>query len=540
MGSNNVETVDKGASVGGTFGADLSSSIVVFLVALPLCMGIAIASGVPPTQGLITGIVGGVIVGLFQGGPMSVSGPAAGLVVIVAGVIAEHGIPGLGLVVLLAGAMQLAAGSVGGGRWFRAVPPSVVHGMLAGIGVLILASQFHVMLDDKPRSGGLANILSIPEGFWKAIAPSGDLPHREAAGTGIVTIVVMLLWMRVPERFRTWAPAPLMGVVVGSAFANLLSFPIAFVDVPSNIFASVTLPGVPSWATVTPLLGAAVVMAIVASAETLLCAAAVDRMHHGDRTNFNKELMAQGAGNMICGALGALPMTAVIVRSSANVSAGAKTRLSAILHGIWLLVLVGVAPQVLTVIPVASLAAVLVYTGAKLASPKVLKELKPYGRAETVIFLITTAAVVVTDLLTGVLLGLGLAVGRLLLRLSSLKITMEDDAESKRTVMHLSGSATFLRLADLSDALEGVAPDRELHLHFDSLDYVDHAILELFRAWADQHQSRGGTVVFDWEVLEHKYHFNANRNDSAAPPVPFVSRKKESVSKPSERLAESS
>ncbi len=250
-----------------------------------------------------------------------------------------------------------------------------------------------------------------------------------------------------------------------------------------------------------------------ASAETLLSATAVDKMHMGPRSNYNRELSAQGVGNILCGVLGALPMTGVIVRSSANVQAGAKTRWSAILHGVWLLVLVGGFSQVLTAIPVAVLAAILVYTGAKLANPAIIRELAPYGRGEVIIFLVTTAAVVGTDLLTGVLCGLGLAVGKLLLQLSKLDVVVEDDAEHNKTEIRLIGSATFLRLADVAETLDRVDPGRELHLHIEQLDHVDHAILELFRTWADQHRDRGGRVVFDRDLFERRYHFGRGTDD---------------------------
>jgi MFS superfamily sulfate permease-like transporter len=487
--------------------ADWLASIVVFLVALPLCMGIAIASGVPPALGLITGIVGGLLVGVFQGAPLQVSGPAAGLAVLVADFILEHGIEQLGLVVLFAGALQLVAGILRGGRWFRAVPPSVVYGMLAGIGVLIFASQFHVMIDDDPRKTGLQNIIAIPEALYKAVSPDTTLPHREAAGVGLLTIAVTIGWLRwAPKQLKMFVPAPLAGVVVGSALAGAFSFPIAYVSVPDNLTNAFNVPRVPDLETVSSLLLPAFAFAFIASAETLLSTSAVDKMHMGQRADYNKELRAQGIGNILCGCVGALPMTGVIVRSGANVQAGAKTRFSAILHGVWLLLLVGVFPSTLTVIPISALAAILVFTGAKLASPSVIAQLRPYGRGEVVIFLVTTGAVVATDLLTGVLCGLGLAVGKLLLQLSKLEIHVHDDPGRNRTTIQLLGSATFLRLADIAETLDAVDRRRELHLRFDALDHVDHAVLELFRSWADRHADQGGRVVFDWADFEARYH----------------------------------
>jgi MFS superfamily sulfate permease-like transporter len=421
--------------------------------------------------------------------------------------ILTHGLAALGIVVFLGGIMQLAGGLLGGGRWFRAVPPSVVHGMLAGIGVLILASQFHVMIDDAPRPSGFENLWAIPKALRKAVSPSTSLPHREAAGIGMLTIMSILAWFRfAPATVKTYVPAPLAGAIVASIIANGFRLPIAYVTVPGDLLGSLNTPPILDWGTVRLLLGPALGLALIASAESLLTASAVDKMQNGPRANYNRELTAQGIGNILCGCVGSLPMTGVIVRSSANVHAGATSRWSTVLHGAWLLVLVGFFSQALTVIPIAALAAILVYTGAKLASPAVLKQLRPYGRGEMAIYIVTTFAVVATDLLTGVLTGLALAVGKLLLRLSKLDILVEDDPEANRTIVHLIGSATFLRLADVADMLDRVDPGRELHLDFERLDHVDHAVLELFRAWADQHHGRGGRVVFDWELFEQRYH----------------------------------
>lgn len=336
---------------------DFLASVVVFLVALPLCMGIAIASGAPPAAGLITGIVGGLIVGSIAGSPLQVSGPAAGLAVIVYELIQRHGMAAFGVVLLLAGTIQVLAGVLRLGQWFRAVSPAVIHGMLAGIGVLIFASQFHVMVDDAPRGSGLTNIAALPEAVWKGVMPVDGSNHHRAAAIGLITIGVIVAWkMLAPKKLQV-LPATLLAVAIGTVATAMLGWTIKLVNVPDSIMSSITLPTVEALKGLTDLhlLGAAVGVAFVASAETLLCATAVDKMHNGPRTQYDRELAAQGVGNMICGALGALPMTGVIVRSAANVEAGAKTRTSAILHGAWLLLFVALLPMVLRMIPTASL-----------------------------------------------------------------------------------------------------------------------------------------------------------------------------------------
>ncbi len=481
---------------------DFMASVVVCLVALPLCMGIAIASGVPPALGLITGIVGGLVVGRIAGSPLQVSGPAAGLAVMVWEVVQTYGIAGMGLAVLIAGVLQLAAGSLGLGRWFRAVSPAVIQGMLAGIGVLILASQFHVMVDAKPLGSGISNLLDIPQAIFAALFPVDGSVHHMAAGIGLFTIFAIVAWNKFRPRALRALPGPLVGVTLATAAAALLSWPIARVSVPDNLTNAFTLVGrdglfhlgnVAFW-------GTAIGLALIASAETLLCATAVDRMHNGERTDYDRELRAQGVGNILCGAVGALPMTGVIVRSSANVEAGARTRLSAILHGAWLLILVVLLPGVLEAIPTASLAAVLVYTGFKLVNIDAAKKLYAKGRAELGIWAATLAFIVATDLLTGVLIGFGLALVRLLFAFCRIEVRVEN--HDGRYDVYLRGAATFMSLPRLAAAIESIPKHAlEVHVHIGDLAYVDHACLELLEDW---HRRQSGKVVLELDNLKSR------------------------------------
>src|SRR5882672_531357 len=348
-----------GLSIKNSFWDDFLASVVVFLVALPLCMGVAVASGVPPALGLITGIVGGLVVGFISGSPLQVSGPAAGLTVLIFEIVQQHGLKTLGAIVLIAGLLQIAAGLLKIGQWFRAISPAVIQGMLAGIGVLIIGSQIHVAVDDAPRGSGLDNLLSISESIWKGLIPVDGSTHHIAAAVGALTIGIMIAWSFAPKKLKI-VPAPLLAVAVCTFLASYLQLPIKKVSVSANILTTMDLPSFASIAGAFqwPILGAAVAVALIASAETLLSATAVDRLHNGPSTQYNRELFAQGVGNSICGLLGALPMTGVIVRSSANVEAGAKTRLSAILHGFWILACVVALPFILNRIPTASLAAI--------------------------------------------------------------------------------------------------------------------------------------------------------------------------------------
>lgn len=490
-----------------TWSRDFLASIVVFLVALPLCMGVAIASGVPPASGLITGIVGGLVVGFLAGAPLQVSGPAAGLTVIVYQIVQEQGIGMLGPIVLAAGLIQIVAGVVRVGNWFRAVSPAVIHGMLAGIGVLIFASQFHLMVDDDPRGSGIQNLISIPESVWKAFLPQDGTAHHQAALIGVVTIALLTFWATLaPGRLRR-IPAPLVAIAIATFGAWYFAFDVRRVVVPDQLTDAISWPTLESVSRLFHHQGmvAAVTVALVASAESLLCAAAVDQMHRGPRTKYDKELVAQGAGNTICGLLGALPMTGVIVRSSVNVNSGAKSRLSAILHGVWILLFVLFCKPLLVLIPKAALAALLVYTGYKLVNVKEIKKLTRIGKREVAIYFVTLVGIVLTDLLTGVLLGVGVSAATLLARLSRFSGEQMPSGDGVLNI-HLKGCCTFLNLPKVAELLESIPPEADVHFHVDELDAIDHACLELLDQWEKQREGAGGRLTIDWGEIHSRFH----------------------------------
>jgi len=481
-----------------TLSRDLLASVVVFLVALPLCLGIAIASGVPPAMGLITGIVGGIVVGAFAGSPLQVSGPAAGLVVLIYEIVSSHGLAALGVVVFLGGLMQIGAGLLKVGQLFRAISPPVIYGMLAGIGVLIFAGQFHVMVDSVPQDAGWRNLLEIPLAIGKGLTVGSQ--HQNAAIIGVLTVAVLVGWNRFAPASLKVLPGALIAVVAGTAYAFIQGAGVRFVEIPDSLFGSI------QWLTPTSLEGlanpalllAAVTLAFVASAETLLSASAVDRMHDGPRTNYDRELLSQGIGNTLCGILGSLPMTGVIVRSAANVNAGAKTRLSTMLHGTWLVLLVLAVPGLLRLVPTASLAAVLVVTGIKLIDMKNVSRLATFGRMPVVIYAATLVTIVAVDLLTGILVGLGLSLLQTLYQLSHLGIRV--DRQPTEVHVHLSGAATFVRMPMLLSSLESLPPSvSTVHIHVHDVAYVDDAVLEMLAGWSRQRQIQGVTVEMEWD-----------------------------------------
>ena len=479
-------------------GRDFTASLVVFLVAMPLCMGIAVASGVPPERGLVTGIIGGLIVGMFAGSPLQVSGPAAGLAVIVFELVRDHGLSALGPILLLAGIIQLAAGALKMGGLFRAISPAVVHGMLAGIGVLIVVGQFHVLFDAKPLPSGLANLSAMPARLL-GLSPWTLAQAEMAFAVGVLTIGAMLGW----EKFRPAAlrlvPGALVGVVVGTALAFFLGLPVSRVAVPP-IADAVALPQT-GWLSLfanPAILTAALAIAFIASAETLLSAAAVDKMHDGVRTDYNKELRAQGIGNMLCGFLGALPMTGVIVRSSANVQAGAITRLSTILHGAWILAFVAVLPFVLREIPMAALAAVLVVTGWRLVSVAHVWHLfHAYGILPALIWAATLIVVVAEDLLTGVLVGIGLSLIELIPHVRRLGLKIESGQNGAEHAIRLEGAATFVTLPRLTAALEAAPIGQPVRIDASQLATVDHTAAEMLTDWFARRRASGMPALLD-------------------------------------------
>jgi len=484
---------------------DVFSSFVVFLVALPLCMGIAVASGAPPGAGIMTGIIGGLIVGWLAGCPLQVSGPAAGLTVIVWELIQTHGFENYGVIVLAAGLMQLLAAWLQFGQWFRAVSPAVVHGMLAGIGALIFAGQFHIMIDDAPKGGGLANIATLPSAVLKGLLPDQDVAtsHQEAAWLGVLTIASIVAWTTCARGRFKMLPAVLLGVSASTAVATVFELPVSRVIVKDNLFWVLHVPGTDQLTHLldTTVLAEALGLAFIASVETLLSATAVDQLHSGPRTKYNRELGAQGIGNVLCGLVGALPMTGVIVRSAANVDAGARTRLSAVFHGGWLLLFVALLPFVLRLIPTASLGAVLVYTGYKLMDFTILRELRRHGRSEVLIFFATMGTIVCTNLLSGVLCGICLAVAKLLYQTQNLDTDFAHDPDTGQFALHLRGIATFVSLPRLATALESVPPSADLQIRFESLRHIDHACLSLIENWIWQHSATRGKVAVDWDKL---------------------------------------
>ncbi|MFD0374026.1 SulP family inorganic anion transporter [Streptomyces sp. NPDC127112] len=457
----------------GSFRADLGASVVVALVALPLCVGVAVASGVPAELGIVTGVAGGLVTGWFRGSELQVSGPAAGLTVLVYEAVGTYGLPALGVLVLAAGMLQLGLGALRLGRWFRAISLAVVHGMLAGIGLVLIAGQLYALGGVRAPGQTLAKLGGMHE--------LGAQADWAAVALGAGTIAVMVLWRRVPAGLRV-VPGALVGVAAATAAAALLRLPVETVRV-TGVLEAVSPPGWSDFGALGSVgaVGTVVALALIASAETLFSAAAVDRMHEGPRTDYDRELVGQGVGNAVCGLLGALPMTAVIVRSSANVEAGARTRASRILHGGWLLLFAVALPQVLAVVPLAALAGVLLHAGWKLLPTRAVAALWRTHRGEAVVLVVTAGSILATSLFEGVLVGLGLAVAKAAWETSHVHV--EEVWEGEELCVRVVGNASFLRLPKLLDSLEALPHGPSVRLDLSGLRHLDHACLTALEGW---------------------------------------------------------
>ncbi|MCX4908850.1 SulP family inorganic anion transporter [Streptomyces sp. NBC_00878] len=467
---------------------EITASLVVFLVALPLCIGVAVASGVPAELGIISGVIGGLVVGAARGSTLQVSGPAAGLAALVAETVVEYGVAMLGVIVLGSGILQIVLGLVRLGRIFQAISLAVVQGMLAGIGLPLMFSQLYPMSDSKAPGTPIENMAGLPG----LIADTSANPQALiAAGLGIATIALSFLWKKMPGPVKK-VPAALVAVGIGIAVASLPGVDVKTLQV-GNLLASVDVPGPAEFAGLADvgIITAILTFTVIASAESLFTAAAVDRMHSGPRTRYNPELIAQGAGNTVAGLLGALPITAVVARSSANVQAGAKTRLSRTLHGLWLLAFALLLPQVLALIPIAVLAGVLVHSGWKLFAPEEFPKMWRQDRGEFAVMTLTTLVIVATALLEGVLFGLAAGIVLAALRMSQTVIKQHLEEDTAKVVM--AGNATFLRLPQLIEALEAAAEAGKPRIRLDltGVTHLDHACRNQVEEFVAQQRGLG-------------------------------------------------
>lgn len=472
---------------------DGTSAIVVFLVALPLCLGVALASNAPLFSGLIAGVVGGVVVGLASRSHLSVSGPAAGLTAIVAAALALlPSFEAFLLSVMLAGMFQLVFGFARAGVLGDYIPGSVIKGMLAAIGVILILNQIpHLVGDDSqfeidedtPRKGNL---------FVNAFNAFGN-PDMAALTIGIIGIVILIGWERMQKGKSNWIrfiPGALLTVIVGVLLNVLFTrtgwlMPLQgehLVILPeakstTEFFALFTGPDWSQWNNQQVWI-TAITLALVASIESLLSIEAVDELDPYQRvTPTNRELKAQGLGNLMSGFLGGLPVTSVIVRSSANVNAGARTKSSTMLHGVLLLLSVALIPQILNLIPKSSLAAILLFTGYKLTKPSLFQHYYKKGWNQFLPLIITVLAIVMTDLLKGVMIGIG--IGLLFIIRSNFRPSSMVTSSGNNYLVRFRRDASFLNKPIIKRQLEEIPEGSSVLIDISRADFIDPDVIEV-------------------------------------------------------------
>ncbi len=458
---------------------DLPSSLVVFLVALPLSLGIAIASDAPVLAGLIAAIVGGIVAGCIGGSPLQVSGPAAGLTVIVADLVSDFGWAVTCFITAIAGILQVLLGLSRVARAALAISPVVVHAMLAGIGITIALQQVHVLLGGKSKSSAWHNVIGLPSQIVGA--------HRPGVVLGLLVIGILVAWRWVPPRFAR-IPGPLVAIVTVTVASVVFPFHVSRIELEGSVLDAVRLPGLPGgdWRAVA--LGVLTVT-LITSVQSLLTAVSIDRMHHGKRTDFDRELIGQGAANIVSGALGGLPISGVIVRSAANVNAGARTRASTILHGFWILLFTLPFAELVEEIPTAALAGLLIVVGLQLLKPAHIETARRNG--DIAVYAVTAVSVVFLNLLHGVAIGLILAIALTGWRV--LRTTVEARPVGDEWHVVVDGACTFLALPKLTRVLASV-PERTTVTVELLASYLDHAARQAIGDWQRRHQATGGTV----------------------------------------------
>jgi MFS superfamily sulfate permease-like transporter len=493
-----------------TLKSDLPASIVVFFVALPLCLGIALASGAPLFSGLIAGIVGGIVVGALSGSQIGVSGPAAGLAAIVLTAIGTlGGYQNFLVAVVLGGVIQLLFGVLKAGVIGYYFPSSVIKGMLTGIGIIIILKQIpHFFGYDADPEGDFAFFQVDGENTFSEIINSVNFISPGATIVAVLGLGILILWDKVltkKSKIFQLIQGPLVAVVVGilcfiffkdNDVLSISGAQLVSVPIPNDAASFMNQFSFPNFSVITrpEIWITAFTIALVASLETLLCVEATDKLDPERRvTPTNRELLAQGTGNIISGLIGGLPITQVIVRSSANIQSGGKSKMSAIIHGILLLISVILIPRLLNMIPLSVLAAILFIVGYKLAKPALFKKMYDLGWKQFVPFTVTVGGIIFTDLLVGI--GLGLGVGIIVILFKSYQnshfLHIEDKSNGKHRIkMTLAEEVTFFNKGAILKELDSLPIDTYLELDVRKTRYLDNDIIEILDDFAYKAKER--------------------------------------------------
>ncbi len=508
---------------------DATSGFLVFLIALPLCLGIAMASGFPPLAGVLTAIVGGLLVGFFSGSYLTIKGPAAGLIAIAASAVDSLGqgdmTAGYRLtlaIVVVAGILQIIFGLLRAGSLGEFFPASVVHGMLAAIGIIIISKQIHIMLGVKPNGKEPLELLGeIPESIASL--------NPKIAFIGIISLLILILMQLIKHPLIKKIPAPLVVVIIAILIGRFFeldhehdyifsnhSYHVGtnfLVNLPDNILSGITFPDFSKIFTAASV-QYIIIFALVGSLESLLTVEAIDYLDpYKRKSNANKDLLAVGVGNVVCGLIGGLPMIAEVVRSSANVSNGAKTRWANWFHGLFLLLFVALLPQLIHQIPLAALAAMLVVTGYRLAAPSHFKHAWKIGKEQLLIFVVTVIVTLATDLLLGVAAGILVKYLTLWLRGASLKNVFQahayiDYKSDNEVVVHVEGDSMFTNYLSFKKKIKQIPASKKIIIDFSKTHIIDHTFFERVHHLQHEYERNGGSVQLTG--IEHHQPFSAH------------------------------
>ena len=486
---------------------DIFASMIVFLIALPLCIGISMACNLPISSGIISAIIGGIVVGTLSGNSLQVSGPAAGLILVIVDIVQHNGIEKLGLIIFLAGLIQIMFGVFSWGKWFRAISPAIIQGMLTGIGLSIFLTQLNIMFDCQPSNYFFGNLLTLKQILINTVFTLNTSSHQIAGLVGVFTIFIIATWDFIPIKKLKIIPPALMAITLASLFAYVFHLPINHIQISDDFWGSLNIMHLHSLYSIFDfqVIKNAIIVTLIASAETLLTSTALDKIHNESKTNYDKEIFAQGIGNSLAGIFGGLPITGIIVRSVANIEAGAKTRLSAIMHGFWILIFASLFPFVLGYIPTASLAAVLVYTGYKLINAKAAKKLCQISKGEFQIFTITLIAILAINLFEGILIGFIAAIVKDIYKTLKINIKTKEIPAENKILIKLSGNITFIQMPQLADIFENLDSDKKIEIDCEKLYFIDHACIDFIYSWEESHINNGGEVSLDWNKIQKLY-----------------------------------
>jgi MFS superfamily sulfate permease-like transporter len=519
------------------FRADFTAGFIVFLIALPLCLGIALASGVPPMAGIIAAVIGGLVVSQLSGSFVTINGPAAGLIVVILGAVeslgqgdALLGYRAMLAAVVISGVLLWGLGMLKAGKFAGFFPATVVHGMLAAIGIIIISKQVHVAL-------GVKALAKEPLGLLAEIPASLGRLNPEIAIIGGVSLAILIGWSLIRNRYLKMIPAPMVVVLLGIGLGHLFDLahehkylllsdhvydigPKFLVTLPSNVLDGIVLPSFGQIGT-GAFWAAVISITLVQGIETLLSASAVDRLDPFHRkTNMNRDLAAVGAGSALSGLIGGLPIIAEIVRSSANVSSGGRTRWANFFHGGFMLLFVVFLPQLIHQIPLAALAAILIFTGFRLASPQAFRKAFQIGPEQLAIFLVTLFVTLASDLLLGVAAGIGSKLVLHVIRGVRLRDIFRPDlrvhSDGTITTVAIHSSAVFANYLAIKTVLEGVPLHEGVRLDFSHAYLVDHTVLEHLH----DHERDFHTHGRSFEIANLAEHLPASRHPMASRKLP--------------------